>query len=101
MIASEFLSRRSGRCMDGNFTCMFIEKLLNRIEFLTLHHRVPLVSFVVFLLFLTIALVLASKKANPATYHEPLDWFRLFCEIVVFLIIGYDCFLEALDFWNN
>ena len=64
-------------------------------------YRVPLLSYVFFLIFLTTAFVLGATKGNPSDYSEPLDGFRLFCEIIVFLLTIADILLEIRDFWKN
>ena len=50
---------------------------------------------------LTIALVLAAKKENPASYTTSLDGFRLLCEVIVLVGILIDGFIEVLDFCTN
>ena len=64
-------------------------------------YRVPFLSYIIFLTFLTTAFVLGAIKGNPSDYSEPLDGFRLFCEIVVFIFTIADILLEIRDFWKN
>ena len=55
----------------------------------------------IFLVFLTVAFVLGVNKSNPGDYSQPLDGFRLFCEVMVLLMIIIDIVLEIRDFWKN
>ena len=64
-------------------------------------YRVPFLSYVLFLVFLTTAFGLGATKSNPSDYSEPLDGFRLLCEIAVFLLTIVDILLEFIDFWTN
>ena len=64
-------------------------------------YRVPFLSHTIFLTFLTTAFVLGAMKGNPSDYSEPLDGFRLFCEIAVFIFTIADTYLEIRDFWIN
>ena len=64
-------------------------------------YRVPFLSYIIFLTFITTAFVLGAMKGNPSDYSEPLDGFRLFCEIVVFVFTIADILLEIRDFWKN
>ena len=58
-------------------------------------YRIRFGIYLFFLAFLTIALVLAATKAgNPSEYNQPIDGFRLFCEIVVLLLTIIDILLE-------
>ena len=47
--------------------------------------------------FLTTSLVLAARTTDPSEYDEPLDWFRLTCEIVTLLWILVDLVLEIYE----
>lgn len=58
-------------------------------------------AYMIFLAFLTVAFVLGVNKSNPGDYSQPLDGFRLFCEVIVFLMIIIDIVLEIRDFWKN
>ena len=57
-------------------------------------------TYLIFLAFLTTAFVLGAARAgSPSEYNQPLDWFRLFCEIVVLLLIMVDILFEINQFW--
>ena len=60
-------------------------------------------AYMIFLVFLTVALVLGVNKSNPGPgdYSQPLDGIRLFCEVMVLLMIIIDIVLEIRDFWKN
>ena len=90
------LSTANGGCMDGNFICkegiicswcngVTIVLIYSIIGFLLWHIWLCLV----FLVFLTVALVLGVNKSNPGPgdYSQPLDGIRLFCEVMVLLMI--------------
>ena len=56
-------------------------------------------TYLIFLAFLTTTFVLGAARAgSPSEYNQPLDWFRLFCEIVVLLLIIVDIMLEIKQF---
>ena len=56
-------------------------------------------TYLVFLVFLTTALSLGAARAGgPSEYNQPIDWFRLFCEIVVLLLIIADILIEINQF---
>ena len=56
-------------------------------------------TYLIFLAFLTTTFVLGAARAgSPSEYNQPLDWFRLFCEIVVLLLIFVDIMLEIKQF---
>lgn len=50
--------------------------------------------YLLFMAFLTTALVLAARDGDPSEYDRSLDWFRLFCEVVTLLWILFDLTLE-------
>ena len=60
--------------------------------------RIPFVTYLFFLAFLTTAFVLGSTKAgSPSEYSQPIDGFRLFCEIVVLLLIIIEIVIEMKE----
>lgn len=61
------------------------------------YYRVLLSLYLVFMAILTAALALAAKTSSPRTYNNPIDWFRLFCEIILFVYAIWDLGLECHD----
>ena len=57
-------------------------------------YRMLFSLYLLFMVFLTTALVLAARSGDPNEYDDSLDWFRLFCEVVTLLWILYDLTLE-------
>ena len=53
--------------------------------------------YLLFMAFLTTSLVLAARISDPSQYESPLDWFRLFCEIVTLVWILLDLVLEFYE----
>ena len=53
--------------------------------------------YLLFMAFLTSSLVLAARSSDPSQYDSPLDWFRLFCEVVTILWVFYDLVLELYE----
>ena len=54
--------------------------------------------YLLFMAFLTTSLVLAARSSgDPSQYESPLDWFRLFCEIVTLVWILLDLVLEFYE----
>ena len=47
---------------------------------------------------MTLALVLAARKADPREYDEGIDVFRGICEGLLFLCITYNVFVEVYQF---
>lgn len=60
-----------------------------------------MIVYLVYLGLLTTSFALAAQKQHPSYYVEPLDYFRLFCEVTVLLMTVCDFMLEVLDFWKN
>ena len=78
------------QCLYYNARCSQLYFLLRRTQF---------VIYLFFLTFITTAFVLGATKAgSPSEYSQPIDWFRLFCEIVVFLLITIDILFEINQF---
>ena len=58
-----------------------------------------LVFYLLFMAFLTTSLVLAARSSDPNDYSDPLDKFRLFCEIVTILWVAViNIILECYDY---
>ena len=47
---------------------------------------------------MTLALVLAARKADPFKYDEGVDIFRGICEVLLFLSISYNVLVEVYQF---
>ena len=47
---------------------------------------------------MTLALVLAARKADPREYDEGVDIFRGICEVLLFLCIMYNVLVEVYQF---
>ena len=47
---------------------------------------------------MTLALVLAARKADPREYDEGVDIFRGICEALLLLCITYNVFVEVYQF---
>ena len=60
-------------------------------------NRMLFAFYLGFMAFLTTSLVLAARSGDPSQYGNPLDWFRLFCEIVTLLFVFYDLALEIYE----
>ena len=61
-----------------------------------------LILYLVFLMALTSALVLAARSSDPRDYSRPVDWFRLFCEIYCFIVgVVIGVFEELNDLYKT
>ena len=79
-------------------TCQSVKKFILSQIFI-FYYSFPLLMFLLFLVFFTIALVLAAREQNPSNYnHGSLDAFRLFCEIVSIVYLIGDVVLEVFEF---
>ena len=85
--------------MVGNSFCKYLSTIQQLLVYFI--NRVPFLSYLFFLAFLTMSFVLGATKGNTSDYSEALDGFRLFCEIVVLLMIIADILLEIRDYWTN
>lgn len=53
--------------------------------------------YLLFMLFLTTSLVLAARSSDPSQYNNPVDRFRLFCEIITLIWVLVDLVLEIYE----
>ena len=65
--------------------------------------RLDFIIYIIFLIFITTAFALGATRAgSPSEYNQPLDWFRLFCEIVVFLMIIITIVVQIVEImWDT
>lgn len=64
---------------------------------LLLIHRIEFLLYMVQVLFLTLAVVLAARKSDPRQYNEPVDVFRGLCEAISVLIILWNGVFELIE----
>ena len=63
-----------------------------------LSYRSQFIFYIIHTIIMTLALVLAARKIDPREYDDSIDIFRGICEVLFFLSIMYNVFVEVYQF---
>ena len=77
----------SGDHLQELFSGMSLLNFVTHTSMYIIYYRLQFFWYLLIFLLLTIALVLAAKKPDPRVYNTPLDYFRLICEVILFLVV--------------
>ena len=71
---------------------------MNIISFIIImcfYYRSQFIFYIFHTAIMTLALILAARKSDPREYDEGVDILRGICEVLLFLCIMYNVFVET------